>query len=145
MKTKFNPETLEGISYVLYIHPDTGKKGVSSWPADGEKTHQWFLNKYLNVTALSVGLMDYIAHENVWLPFFESGCDRTRSEDERLSDMGFVAEVLSRRYADDTELTSCLGQVFEKKIASYKKRLIERNLPSDIISQKIMAERQYFK
>lgn len=145
MKTDFNPETLEGISYVLFVHPNTGEKSVASWPDDGKRTHQNFLEKYPNVEVLALGTMDYNAKDDVWLPYFENGCDRKRSEDERMAEMTFVAQVLRQRYDDNPELKSQLGKKFEKKINSSRKSLVESKLPNHIIDQKIKELRTMFK
>lgn len=145
MSVYFNPETLEGVSYILYIHPNTGEKSISSWPADGQRTHRRFLEKYPDVRVLSMGTMGYNAKEDIWLPFFENGCDRVRTEEERLAEIAFAADVLHRRYDGEAELKSQLGRKFEEKIKSYEKSLADRKLSRHIINQKIKEQRIRFE
>lgn len=115
MKNNFNPETLEGVSYVVYNHPDTGDKKVASWPCDGSKTHRWFIEKYPNVTILSMGIMDYDAKADKWISYFENGCDRVRTQDQIQNEITYVAGILKDRYAEDSDLKACLGQKFVEK------------------------------
>lgn len=129
MKTRFNPETLEGMSYVLFIRPDTYDAwGVSTWPADGEKTHAWFMQKYPDVTVLKMGVMDYDAATGKWLPYFETNCDRMPDAEEQSKEQAYIIKELQVRYGNDKELINCLGQKHAQKLASYERTLVQKGL-----------------